>query len=287
MTDAHPLLIILGIVAVIVGGIAFGYWLLITTEGVYLGRKVVIWLYDVYATRYDGIKKYQRHHEQQFLVQPLLDILDPMRDPLILDVATGTARFPLALVSNPGFQGRVIGVDLSRKMLSVAAGKLKGETRTDLICAPAETLPFPSETFDVVACLEALEFMTRREPVLEELLRVLRPGGLLLISNRINAPEMIGKTYSSEGLAEALGELGILEVYIDDWQVDYELAWATKDGESEATLARDLDEVLLCPSCLQAIMKSEGKLWRCPNCQHIVNVGTGGVVEVITANAGD
>ena len=34
------------------------WWLFIETEGVYLGRGVVIWLYDVYASRYDGIKEF-------------------------------------------------------------------------------------------------------------------------------------------------------------------------------------------------------------------------------------
>jgi hypothetical protein len=68
------------------------WYLLIETEGVYLGRRVVIWLYDVFATRYDGIKEYEPVWEMLLLTQPIMAINGNDDDPLILDIATGTGR---------------------------------------------------------------------------------------------------------------------------------------------------------------------------------------------------
>lgn len=222
------LLEVLIIALIALGIIALGYWLFIASEGVYLGRRVVIWLYDVYATRYDGIKQYRRDAEQQFLAQPLLEQIAPQTDALVLDVATGTGRLPLALLRHARFDGKVIGVDLSSRMLGIAANKLNGSTRAQMVLAPAETLPFPDRAFDVVTCLEALEFMTRRELVLEELMRVLRPGGLLLLTNRINTRFMPGKLYDRDELVAELGVLDADTVYIERWQVDYDLVWVKK-----------------------------------------------------------
>ncbi len=137
------------------------WWLFIATEGVYLGRRVVIWLYDLYANRYDGIKNYQREYEHIFLAQPIMEAIAPNRAPLVLDVATGTGRLPLALVRHGGFKGRIVGTDLSRRMLHHATKNIYPyDELVDFIWCPAEKLPFADNTFDVVTCLEALEFMS-------------------------------------------------------------------------------------------------------------------------------
>src|SRR5258707_13553606 len=115
--------IALAVIALIFGGICL-WWLLITTEGVYLGRGVVVWLYDVYARRYDRIKQYNPAWESATLGRPLLRALLDIPAPLVLDVATGTARLPLAIFGQPAFNGYVIGLDYSRRMLHVAAEKV-------------------------------------------------------------------------------------------------------------------------------------------------------------------
>jgi len=86
----------LALIALIIIGL--GWWLLIESEGVYLGRRVVIWLYDLYAGRYDDIKHFRQDYDHLFLAQPLMQRIAPNRAPLVLDVASGTARLPLALL---------------------------------------------------------------------------------------------------------------------------------------------------------------------------------------------
>ncbi len=48
------------------------WWLIIETEGVYLGRRVVVALYDLYAERYDRIKQFDQRADLLLLSEPLL-----------------------------------------------------------------------------------------------------------------------------------------------------------------------------------------------------------------------
>ncbi len=265
------------------------WWLLIKTEGVYLGRGVVIWLYDVYASRYDNIKQFDPETEDYFLARPLLQRLNHVRAPLILDVASGTGRLPLALFEQTTFQGRIVGVDLSRKMLHIAAEKLVPHApRVTLLHGPAEQLPFSDGTFDCVTCLEALEFMMHPKDVLRELIRVLRPGGLLVLTNRqgADAKMMPGKTFTHGELRRLLrDDLGLERVEIQVWQVDYRIVWALKPGHSDPSGPRALEEIWRCPRCGQIALHRDGDddSYGCGACGQPVRVGADGVIEGVTA----
>jgi SAM-dependent methyltransferase len=164
-------------------------------------------------------------------------------------------------------------------MLAHAAPKLD-RLRAPLVWSPAERLPFPDRTFDVVACLESLEFMERPKLVLAEMARVVRPGGLLVITNRRTAKLMPGKAWKDSDLAEVFKEVGMSEVELARWQVDYDLIWARKRGDSPPTLARPLAEILRCPCCEQVCMVEEAQIWRCDNCGCRARVGDDGVIEL-------
>ena len=262
--------------------IALGWWLLIESEGVYLGRRVVIWLYDLYANRYDDIKHFRQEYDHMFLAQPIMELIAPHKAPLVLDVATGTGRLPVAILLHAHFQGRIVGLDMSRSMLRNAAYKLGSpNSRAPLLHAPAEALPFPNDTFDVVTCLEALEFMESDERVLREMVRVLRPGGLLLVTNRINTRLMPGKTRPAEQMQALIESMGVENVVIDYWQVDYDRVFGHKAGDSARTGARPLAEVLLCPRCKQALLIEHEAIWTCPSCGLRAPVGSDGVIELL------
>jgi ubiquinone/menaquinone biosynthesis C-methylase UbiE len=273
------LVAVLAVVLVAFGIVALGWWLFIETEGVYLGRRIVVWLYDLYAGRYDDIKHFQVEYDHMFLAQPIMSAIAPVKSPLVLDVATGTARLPLALLRHAHFQGRVIGLDLSRRMLAHATPKLDPR-RAPLLWSPAETLPFPKDTFDVVTCVESLEFMENPDAVLWEAARVLRPGGLLLISNRRTARLMPGKAWKEPDFESLFKGLGMREAILERWQVDYDLIWSLKRGESQPTLARPLAEVLRCPCCSQVRMVEEERAWRCEHCGCCARIGDDGVIEL-------
>jgi ubiquinone/menaquinone biosynthesis C-methylase UbiE len=225
-----------GAIAALIGLVvlvgAAAWWLLITTEGVYLGRRVVVWLYDVYAARYDRIKQFDPTWEAETLSTPLIAALTDVPCPLILDVATGTGRLPALLYADSGFAGRVVGLDASRRMLRQAAGKLAG-TSAVLIRAEAGALPFPDAAFDAVTCLEALEFMPDANCALAEMVRVARPGAVILITNRRGRVwDMPGRLRSRAAMVHTLRDrFGLENVTPLTWQVDYDLIWAWKPSQ--------------------------------------------------------
>ncbi|MEL6272199.1 MAG: hypothetical protein AAFR22_20515, partial [Chloroflexota bacterium] len=79
------------------------WWLLIETEGAYLGQRAVTWLYDRFATRYDSIKAYNPTHEYLYVSSPIMNAARPHTNMLMLDIATGTARLPLAMLAHGKF----------------------------------------------------------------------------------------------------------------------------------------------------------------------------------------
>ncbi len=281
---------VLGVSLLLIGSALTGlfvWWLLFATEGVYLGRRVVVWLYDVYARRYDGIKNYDDDWEAETLAEPIIQTLWDVPTPLILDVATGTARLPLTLLRTPSFKGSVIGLDYSRRMLTMAAAKLTpfAAERRPLIYQPAQKLPFADATFDGVTCLEALEFMPDPLAVIGELVRVVRPGGLIVITNRkgTDARLMPGKTWATDALVGMLRErFSLQDVRAAIWQVDYALIWAVKPGIRTPAPAYDLKAIVLCPVCEQHAWESLVNGWQCSICGAHVACGMDGVLELAT-----
>ncbi len=207
------------------------YWLLILSEGAYLGPRTVVWLYERVARRYDRIKNLDPADDARCLARPLLLALQEAEEPLILDVATGTGRLPAALLAEGDYVGRVIGVDRSPGMLAQARAKLLPRAGAGaLALADAGGLPFRDATFAAVTCLEALEFTGNPRQTLRELVRVLRPGGVLLVSNRVgwDALWFPGRSCGRGRVEALLRALGLEEVEREAWQVYYDLIWARK-----------------------------------------------------------
>jgi ubiquinone/menaquinone biosynthesis C-methylase UbiE len=271
---------IVGIVVALVV-IAFLYWQLILAEGAYMGRRMVILLYDWSARVYDRIKGYNPGYEQWFLGLPLSQALADHPDPLILDVATGTARLARTLFQQHGFRGRLIGLDLSRKMLLQAARATElWANRITLIRQDASQLPFPDATFDAVVCLEALEFMPDPDRVLHEMVRVLCPGGVFLITNRIgkDARWLPGRTYKPEAFEARLRALPLEMVRTKLWQEDYDLISAVKVGMREPVGMRRLEEILRCPRCGQLVQRTDSA-FRCEN-NHAFPITAEGILDM-------
>jgi len=211
------------------------YWALVITEGVYLGPGVVRLLYDLTPAYYDRIKAITWKRDAECLAEPMLAWLDGVRCPLILDVGAGTGRFPKAMLAHARFDGQVWGVDTSIGMLRRARDRLAGlEDRCVLIREDADALPFPDETFDAVTCLETLEFTPTPERTVGELLRVLRPGGVLLLTNRIGRARWFpGRAYTDETLVDLLCQYPLSKLEIHTWNTFYDQVWVRKAGEPD------------------------------------------------------
>lgn len=243
--SSHEQFLFLGAAIIVV--VFLVWWLIFETEGVFLGRRAVVALYDLYAARYDRIKQFDETADITLISQPLLDRISPLSDPLVLDVATGAGRVPLVMARNARFQGQVIGLDASRRMLAKAREKIVAghfESFVSLLHHDASELPFEADSFDVVTCLEALEFLPRPAEALTEMIRVLRPGGLLLTTIRIDTRWMPGRTWSEERMRSELVALDMRAIEVMIWQEDYSQVWAWKAGESSPIRANGLGSAL-------------------------------------------
>ena len=201
-------------------------------EGIRLGGSLHRWLYDRWAATYDRYKKAQEN-DVETLINPLLKKLSLSNaidnGTLVLDIATGTGRFPAALLSIPEFAGRVIGLDISRNMLQQASSKLmKYGNRSVLLNQHALSLPFPDATFDVVSCLETIELLTDRHAHLSEFYRVMRPGGILLISRNTGEWGIRGKVCPADLFSSQLSKAGFEKIEIIPWWKWFDLVWARK-----------------------------------------------------------
>lgn len=214
------------------------YWLLVSTEGVYIGRRAVVWMYNITAHKYDSIKQFDEEHERQTIARPLVVALRGVDRPLLLDVATGTGRVPALLLAESAFGGRIVALDAAAGMLAQAQIKLAylspaQRDQVTLVQQTAEPLPFTAGVFDAVSCLEALEFLPSDKAALQEMARVLRPGGFLMVSRRIGweGKLFFGRYRSASQFEDHLGQLGFEGVKSHVWQANYDMvtAWKVHD----------------------------------------------------------
>ncbi len=97
----------------------------------------------------------------------------------VADIACGTGALALALQQVVGDEGSVTGVDNNAGMLAVARAK---SPVIDWQLAAAEALPFADDSFDRVTCQFGLMYFEDRVAAIREMLRVLRPGGRVVLA---------------------------------------------------------------------------------------------------------
>ncbi len=100
----------------------------------------------------------------------------------VLDVAGGTGDLAKLFAKRVGPAGQVILTDINPAMLSLGRDRmLDAGIMTPAVQCDAEHLPFADEYFDCVSVAFGLRNMTHKDRALREMLRVLRPGGRLLV----------------------------------------------------------------------------------------------------------
>lgn len=101
----------------------------------------------------------------------------------VLDLGCGAGPVLLEL-RRRGIQA--VGLDYSEDMLANARSRLRAEGLDDgdLMLGDCRHAPWPDASFDVVVCLGVISYVERYEAVLDEIVRLLKPGGTALISFR-------------------------------------------------------------------------------------------------------
>ncbi|MEZ5560246.1 MAG: methyltransferase domain-containing protein [Pseudomonadales bacterium] len=95
----------------------------------------------------------------------------------VLDVGAGPGFFAMGLAQlvKPG--GRVDGVDINRRFVADATERAAGRDDLAFHHVQDHVLPFPDATFDRVVCKNVLEYVPDLVASLDEIKRVLKPGG--------------------------------------------------------------------------------------------------------------
>src|SRR5262245_8082090 len=100
----------------------------------------------------------------------------------VLEVACGTGVLTRHLLQALPPKGTLVATDLNGAMLDLARTKVNPDPRLEWKVADAMKLPFGDATFDVVACQFGVKFFPDKVAALQEMKRVLKPGGTLVFN---------------------------------------------------------------------------------------------------------
>ncbi|MEL6818680.1 MAG: class I SAM-dependent methyltransferase [Pseudomonadota bacterium] len=135
-------------------------------------------LYDAWAEVYDEELGENEYQQPVRCAKALLGLMPPNNNPLILDVGCGSGLSGLAL-KNAGY-ATIDGCDYSTGMLekAEATGAYKRLFETNLNAPPMDA---NDAVYDAVTCVGVFSFGHVMADALDDILRVLKPGGVLVI----------------------------------------------------------------------------------------------------------
>ena len=149
-------------------------------------------MFDGIAPDYDRLNHLMSFGvDRSWRRRALKEIVTPDRPQRILDIACGTGDFSLAIACRMHPDSRVTGLDLSAGMLAVMREKVAKEGLTERISClqgDSEAMPWEDGSFDVATIAFGIRNFEHREAALKEILRILRPGGRLVILE-LSVPE--------------------------------------------------------------------------------------------------
>jgi ubiquinone/menaquinone biosynthesis C-methylase UbiE len=145
-----------------------------------LQRRIQRYGWDLAALDYESLWQAQLAEAQV----ALLASVSPAVGERVLDIACGTGLVSFEAARAVGPRGRVLGIDLSERMVDVAERRARdlGLSNCDFSHMDAEMLALPNASFDVVLCALGLMYMPDPEQALREMSRVLRPGGRVALA---------------------------------------------------------------------------------------------------------
>lgn len=146
----------------------------------------------------------------------------------VLDIACGPGNFSRAFSAAVGDSGLVVGLDASTTMLERGAADLRrsGRGNVVLVRGDATELPFTDGSFDAVCCFAALHLFADPFAGLDEMARVLTPGGRIALMTSVQrqlgprgplkpiSERMSGmKVFEQQEIVEALQQRGFDELH--------------------------------------------------------------------------
>lgn len=143
-------------------------------------RRYVRALFATIADRYDFITVALSYGQDARWKRRLVSMAAPRRGARALDLATGTGDIAFALASRGA---RVVGLDITTRMIELANAKARGQSvprDVRFLVGDMLALPFPDASFDLVTTGYGLRNVPNLTLAIDEIRRVLKPGGQIL-----------------------------------------------------------------------------------------------------------
>ena len=132
------------------------------------------------APRYDRLTKLLSLGQDERWKAAIVELLPVGTKPArILDLATGTAAFPV-LLRRAGHAGPIVGVDRSRAMLARGRAKCSGLDHVAFVQGDLNALPIAPGSFDVILVGYGLRYLDDLGGAMRAAFQALRPGGIFL-----------------------------------------------------------------------------------------------------------
>lgn len=147
-------------------------------------EKLVADVFHSVAAKYDIMNDFMSFGIHRLWKKFTIDCSRVQTGQRILDLAGGTGDLTAKFSRMVGQSGEVILADINDSMLKVGRAKLQNKGISNnvyYVQANAEALPFPDNHFDCITIAFGLRNVTQKEKALRSMLRVLKPGGRLLV----------------------------------------------------------------------------------------------------------
>lgn len=169
---------------------------------------------SAYDARHYGARYRTLIADRQEVVSRVFRDLSLPAGARVLDIACGPGHFLLEAAS---LGLMAVGIDSSSDMLRAAGTRLGQRAR--LVMGDAAALPFDPCAFDAVTCSGLIEYIREPQPLLQEILRVLKPGKQALVcsTNRLSPALVLGPfVEAARRSAIARGMIRALRLPFDD-----------------------------------------------------------------------
>ena len=162
---------------------------------------MVAGVYNSVAARYDLMNDLMSGGIHRLWKRFTIELSGVRRGNAVLDLAGGTGDLAARFADIVGDTGQVVLADINDSMLRVGRDKLIDSGRAPNITfaqADAQYLPFPDDSFDCISIAFGLRNVTDKDRALRSMLRVLKPGGRLLVLE-FSKPEndLLSKAYDT------------------------------------------------------------------------------------------
>lgn len=145
-------------------------------------KEQVAQMFDTISENYDGLNKVISFGTDAKWKKKILKMVQEKQPTTILDIATGTGD--LAILFSSTSAQEIIGLDISQGMLEIGKQKIQAKNLNDkiqMVLGDGENIPYANDYFDVITVAYGVRNFENLKRGLAEILRVLKPGGQLLI----------------------------------------------------------------------------------------------------------